>query len=129
MMRWFKAEGELIEYIKELHAEADKLNEDTLTSLVEGLINDREAEVLRNVAVRLQAIIDGPKPEYNVKIPDYGDVMTVEEWRSCVESGCFIDDDGIGTPAKDGMMMDRDVWPSGMDDVPEDATHIVWFNK
>jgi hypothetical protein len=130
MMKWFRMEGEILEYIEELRKEADNMNEDTLVTMVEGMMNDREAEVLRAVADRLQQIIDGPAPTYNVKIPDYGDVMTVEEWRACVESGYFIDDDGIGAPAKDGMMMDdRDAFPSGIDDIPEDATHIVWFNK
>lgn len=84
---------------------------------------------------------------YTRELPDYGDLMTVEEWYANVECGGFIDYDGHGAPArarriewKDGMdptaypkieimMSDMNVIPSLAHLVPKDATHIVWFNR
>jgi hypothetical protein len=61
---------------------------------------------------------------------DEDDVYTVEEFREHVKSGSFIDYDGHGRPVKDGMA-DRTmiIQPSTVDEIPEDATHIVWYNR
>jgi hypothetical protein len=63
--------------------------------------------------------------------PEYDDVMTVEEFIDCVKQGLFIDYDGCGCPMKDGKYdQNIDVSPSTYEqDIPDDATHIVWFNK
>lgn len=66
---------------------------------------------------------------YNHEIPDYGDVMTVKEFKEEVECGMFGDYDGSGKPAKDGKMSHQDIKPSKIEEIPSDATHIVWFNK
>jgi hypothetical protein len=67
---------------------------------------------------------------YNEDIPSYGDLMTVKEYLSNVKCGGFIDYDGFGQPAKDGKMADVAISPSsGSFDIPEDATHIVWYNR
>lgn len=70
---------------------------------------------------------------YDMPVPDYGDLMTVEEFRNDVESTCLVDYDGIGSLAK---MIDGEVkvsWnrisPSQVDSIPPDVTHVVWFNK
>ncbi len=67
---------------------------------------------------------------YKHSIPDYGDLMTVEEFREAVKIGAFTDYDGHGIAAKNGMCSrERHIYPSTVDQIPEDATHIVWFNK
>lgn len=60
----------------------------------------------------------------------YGELMSVAEFRASVKCGAFIDYDGYGHPIKDGMAAgDVNVRPSRMDLLPEDATHIMWFNR
>lgn len=67
--------------------------------------------------------------EYNRKIPDYADVMTVEEYLENVKNGGFIDYDGYGYAVKGDKMSDKiKVWPSD-ETVPHGATHIAWFNR
>lgn len=75
--------------------------------------------------------------DYSRPMPEYGDLMTVEEYLAQVESGSFIDDDGNGRAVKDGMVEDwtgnfgeNDILPSeGDSKIPLDATHVVWFNS
>lgn len=70
---------------------------------------------------------------YSAEIPEYGDVMTVEEFKQACESSLFVDYDGSGWPARNGKMQrgaaDDRIKPSRLVDIPTDATHIVWFNK
>lgn len=67
---------------------------------------------------------------YKDEIPEYGDIMTVDEFKSSVIDGSFIDYDGHGHPAREGKMEgDLMIYPSIVNDIPKDATHIVWFNK
>ena len=66
--------------------------------------------------------------------PDLGDLMTIEEFRESVASGLFMDDDGHGYAVKDGMERINDwladaIYPSMLDRIPEDATHIAWYGK
>jgi hypothetical protein len=58
------------------------------------------------------------------------DVYTVEEFRNLCESMMFVDDDGFGYPVKDSKA-DKTIWiyPSGLHNIPLDATHIVWYNR
>lgn len=58
------------------------------------------------------------------------DVYTVKEFREACACGGFIDYDGYGYPVKDGKA-DPDViiQPSRLGEIPDDATHIVWFNR
>jgi hypothetical protein len=57
-------------------------------------------------------------------------LFTVEEFRDDVEDGGFIDYDGSGHPVKDGMMCATFcVLPSEVHLIPEDATHIQWYNR
>ena len=66
-------------------------------------------------------------------IPDYGDLMTIEEFKECCEDGGFIDYDGSGVYSdgvretnisaiasmfKAGLILDNPL-----------LTHILWFNK
>lgn len=68
--------------------------------------------------------------KYTMELPDYGDVMSASAWLESCEAGLFIDYDGHGHPAKDGKMDESIVLkPSQRQDLPKDATHVVWFNK
>jgi hypothetical protein len=64
-------------------------------------------------------------------LPDYGDHMTAEEFRSCVSSGLFIDYDGHGVLTTGDQASDIDIHPSQVEgfEWPDWATHVVWFNK
>ncbi|QGH74950.1 hypothetical protein MAL1_00204 [Bacteriophage DSS3_MAL1] len=84
---------------------------------------------------------------YDRDLPDYGDLMTVEEWVGCCEEGGFIDYDGSGHPVraqrvewKEGMdpsgfptiqfhMSGMHISPSTRHLLPKDATHVMWFNR
>lgn len=59
-----------------------------------------------------------------------GDLMTVKDFRDACKVGAFIDYDGFGHPVKRGKMAGEiTVIPSKVDEIPEDATHIIWFNR
>lgn len=67
---------------------------------------------------------------YSELIPDYADIMTIEEFKEEVKGGMFIDYDGFGHPVKDGMEDEKIyIYPSKIHEIPEDATHIAWYNK
>lgn len=68
------------------------------------------------------------------------DLMTIEEYLGAVECGALMDCDGMGEPVKDGKVAlvplnEKTGWPDwiypsdGIDAIPEDATHIAWYNK
>lgn len=77
-----------------------------------------------NVAVGLLQM------NYNEELPEYGDLMTVKEFIEACKYNSFIDYDGIGCPVKDGKMSDKLIYPSRYkEDLPKDATHIMWFNR
>lgn len=67
---------------------------------------------------------------YNHKLPPYGEVMTIGQFREQVEDRSLMDYDGHGYPVFD-QMMDRSVLiqPSTVNEIPDDATHIIWFNR
>ena len=67
---------------------------------------------------------------YGCGLDDEDDVYTITEFRELVETGMFIDYDGDGHPVKN-KMCDPDiiVKPSRVEDIPKDATHIVWYNR
>lgn len=71
------------------------------------------------------------KVEYNDKITDFGDVMAVEQFKDIVKCGGFVDYDGFAHPIRDGKMNHSIyIYPSEMDTtLPEDATHVCWYNK
>lgn len=65
-----------------------------------------------------------------------GKLMTVEEFKNNCESGCLIDYDGMGDLVKDGEIVTptEDGWPrwivpSKRDEIPEDVTHVLWYNR
>ena len=66
---------------------------------------------------------------FDKPLADYGDLMTIAEFLEHVESGLFTDDDGMGSAVKDGLRGEEYIYPSSLDSIPPDVTHIQWFNK
>lgn len=64
-------------------------------------------------------------------IPDYGDLMTIQEFISCVQSGGFIDYDGFGNYSDGVIMYDDELRPSDITkrNCLKNYSHIVWFNR
>ena len=53
------------------------------------------------------------------------DIYNVDEWKSLVDNGIFIPDDGSGYWVKDNKRSTDEVFST-----PQlDATHVIWFNK
>ena len=70
------------------------------------------------------------KVEYNDPIVIGDEIMTVEEFRTDVKSGFFTDYDGFGNPVKDNMRARNiSIYPSKANLIPDDATHIIWYNR
>lgn len=71
--------------------------------------------------------------EYTGKVEARDDLMSVQAFRDCVRSGLFTDYDGFGYPVKffEGIPKHSQVIvkPSTGQDIPADATHIVWYNR
>lgn len=64
-------------------------------------------------------------------IPDYGDLMTCEEFKDAVDEGSFVNDDGSGYYATTTEMSRVEARPSDVrkHGFRRDYTHVVWFNK
>lgn len=69
------------------------------------------------------------KVTYDNPIDSFGDLMTVAEWRDCVQDGAFRDYDGWGSLVKDGLQSNTNISPSQAHLIPPDATHINWYNR
>jgi len=69
-------------------------------------------------------------PEYDT-LPDYGSVMSMKDFLSCVRSGGFIDYDGHGCYVKDGKISNINIYPSDVAHkaVRKDFDTIIWFNR
>jgi hypothetical protein len=63
--------------------------------------------------------------------PDYeDDVYTVEAFRQAAETWVFVDSDGFGYPVRNEFADPKIIIkPSKINEIPADATHIVWFNR
>lgn len=79
---------------------------------------------------------------YDEPLDEDDDLMTVEEYLGDVECGGFTDYDGYGKAVRNEKAARTCYWgeakpgeigrifPSdGVSGIPEDATHIVWFNR
>lgn len=63
-------------------------------------------------------------------MPELGSLYTVDEFKRQCTIGTFVAGDGFGSPIKDGWLDPAyDVYPSRLQEIPEDATHILWYNK
>ena len=67
---------------------------------------------------------------YGKTLDTEDDVYTIEEFLKQVKEGAFIDSDGYGHPVKDNLADKTiDIYPSTVDEIPKDATHVIWYNK
>jgi len=64
-------------------------------------------------------------------IPEYGDLIEIEEFIDMCEDGGFIDYDGWGNYSNGSEMSDISVCPSDITsgNLQEGWTHVVWFNR
>ena len=68
--------------------------------------------------------------QYREKLPEYGDLIPKKSFISSCKSHGFIDYDGHGYPVKGKKMNSQiTIYPSRVSEIPEDATHIIWFNR
>ena len=65
------------------------------------------------------------------ELPDYGDHMTIQEFRDCCISGGFISSDGHGYYASETEISDIGIPPADClcRNTRDDFTHVMWFNK
>ena len=65
------------------------------------------------------------------ELPDYGDVMSLEDFIDNVNCGGFIDYDGSGNYVKDGKESDITIKPSDVKrgTIRTDFDTIVWYNR
>ena len=64
-------------------------------------------------------------------IPEYGDLMKLEDFERSCKQGCFIDYDGSGCYSDGKQMSDKDIIPSDVINgkVDRSWSHVVWFNR
>ena len=65
------------------------------------------------------------------RLPDYGDLMTIEEFAANIKSGLFMNQDGTGYFATVSGMSRKHAVDCSDFTVPEGFgfTHVEWFNK
>ena len=65
------------------------------------------------------------------ELPDFGNVMSLDDFIAHVECGGFIDSDGFGYYVKDGKESDIEIYPSDVlhKMLRADFDTIIWFNK
>ena len=95
-----------------------------------------EETELSKLDTRRRMIID---PVYE-DIPDYGDVMNINDFIDTVNSGGFIDYDGYGHYVADGFIIDGvetskmsniEIYPSDIKkgNIRPGFNKIIWFNR
>ncbi len=67
--------------------------------------------------------------KYTEELPDYGDLFTIEEFITECKNNMLTDYDGSGSSVRENKMAKDNIKPSRLDEILEDATHIMWFNK
>nr|DAN43757.1 MAG TPA: hypothetical protein [Caudoviricetes sp.] len=88
------------------------------------------SDIVKTVKVLSQKVRLLQQP-YMDDIPDYGDIMPLEEFIQSVKLGLFTDYDGSGYYATENACSDITIYPSDITSgtYRRDFTHIVWFNK
>jgi hypothetical protein len=67
---------------------------------------------------------------YTDNLHSFGEVIGIRRFKIRVKEGEFTDNDGHGRPLRNGKMDSEClVLASQLDAIPEDATHIQWYNK
>jgi hypothetical protein len=70
-------------------------------------------------------------PEFKRSVEKHDDVMSLESFVECVNSGGFIDYDGFGNYVKDGKISNIEIYPSDVkhNSLRKDFDTIVWYNR
>ena len=94
--------------------------------IVELIVQEDAIENIQDRLNQVERILDHLDP-----FPDYGDLMTLEEFvEACVE-GSFGNDDGTGCYATKSGMSRIYAHPTDMcaGKIDRSWTHVMWFNK
>ena len=99
--------------------------------------NQRALSVLKNFANNFDAdrVISNLEDVVFESIPDHGDVFELQRFIESCRSHVFIDYDGYGNLATEDKCSSVYVSPSNLvvladrNELPEWATHIVWYNR
>lgn len=68
--------------------------------------------------------------KYNMPLPDDGELMTVDEFEDEVDFALLGDSDGFGRIVRDNMMANYFVVkPTKINEIPNCATHVIWFQR
>ena len=62
-------------------------------------------------------------------LPNYGDLMDLQDWIKCCDKGYFIDSDGFGNLVYKDKVNETYIYPSDIFSIDSRYTHIIWFNK
>ena len=64
-------------------------------------------------------------------IPEYGDLIEINEFIDMCKRGSFIDYDGVGNYSDGTEMSEIEVSPSDITsgNIIHGWTHVVWFNR
>lgn len=102
-------------------------------------IAEREASLAseyteRELARHLPPVSDRPILEpadaagvtYGEKVPDFADLMTIEEFREHVDCGSISSRDGSAYAVRDGKESRDEI---DVHAIPASATHVAWYNK
>lgn len=90
-------------------------------------LTEEEDKQLAELSRQLRLI----RPYEVEDIPDYGDVMTLNEFKNACRNGMFIDYDGYGHYIDGDKMTDIHIYPSDVKakSIRHSLNKIVWFNK
>jgi hypothetical protein len=105
-------------------------NEDTIEVVAKKLqdeVNRMEREFIQNELKKFGCF---RKPSFK-PIPEYGDMIELEEFIDLCEQGSFVDSDGFGYYATTNGMSDKYAVPSEIKsgNIQKEWTHVCWFNK
>jgi hypothetical protein len=76
----------------------------------------------------LPAHIQQSDPVFTHQMPSHGVAMPRHLWLDRVAAGTFVDGDGFVYPVKNGKTNRQVITPSQAEQLPADATHVLWFN-
>jgi len=88
------------------------------------------SSICRECHIKEMMVVEDMNNVTYEEIPDYGDLMTLKDFKELCKCGGFIDYDGIGNYAFENKMSNFSTYPSKFLLNPDNRfTHIVWFNR
>jgi len=71
------------------------------------------------------------RPYEVTDIPDYGEIMTLNQFKNICRNGGFIDSDGFGYYLEEDKVTDIVIYPSDVKhkSLRYELNRIIWFNK